>query len=82
MEAIRSPKIDKLAAEGVLFERAYCQQAICAPSRISLLTGQYPDTTGIYDLFTPLRSKHPDTMSLPRYFRERGAQIPARLMPK
>lgn len=72
VDYIRTPHIDALAARGTRFDRAYCQQAICAPSRISMLTGQYPDTTGIYDLFTPLRKKHPDAMSLPRYFRERG----------
>lgn len=72
IETIKTPNIDSLAARGTRFDRAYCQQAICAPSRISMLTGQYPDTTGIYDLFTPLRSKHLEAMSLPRYFRERG----------
>ena len=71
-EGIQSPHIDALAAEGVLFERAYCQQAICAPSRISMLSGQYPDSTGIDDLWTPLRKVLPDAMSMPRYFQERG----------
>jgi iduronate 2-sulfatase len=72
VEYIKSPSIDKLAAQGMRFDRAYCQQAICAPSRISMLSGQYPDTNGIYDLLTPLRRTHPDAMTLPRYFRERG----------
>ena len=72
VDYIQAPHMDALAAAGVLFERAYCQQGVCAPSRISMLSGQYPDTTGIYDLFTPLRSKHPDTMTLPRYFQARG----------
>ena len=71
-EYIESPKIDKLASEGVLFERAYCQQAICAPSRISMMTGQYPNTTGIFDLFTPVRRAIPDAMTMPRYFQEKG----------
>lgn len=69
---IKTPAIDKLASEGVLFERAYCQQALCGPSRISMLSGRYPYTTGITDLWTPLTKAHPDALSLPRYFKERG----------
>ncbi|MFG0254577.1 MAG: sulfatase [Rhodopirellula sp. JB053] len=72
VDSIKSPAIDKLASEGLLFERAYCQQALCAPSRISMMTGQYPDHTGICDLFTPLRKVDKTKMTLPRYFRERG----------
>lgn len=69
---IISPHIDTLAASGMVFTRAYCQQAVCAPSRISLLTGMRPDTTGIYDLKTPLRTKHPDMMTIPRWFKQHG----------
>ncbi len=49
-ELIKSPNIDKLAEQGVVFNKAYCQQAICAPSRISILTGLYPETFAIYDI--------------------------------
>ncbi|MGB7325410.1 MAG: sulfatase [Rubripirellula sp.] len=70
--SIQSPSIDKLASEGMLFERAYCQQGICAPSRASMLAGQYPDSLGIYDLWSPLRRTVPDAMSMPRYFKQRG----------
>lgn len=69
---IKSPNIDALASEGILFERAYCQQAICAPSRASMMAGQYPDTLGIYDLSSPLRRTIPNVMSMPRYFAKRG----------
>lgn len=69
---IQSPNIDALASAGVVFERAYCQQAICAPSRASMMAGQYPDTLGVYDLWSPLRRTIPNVMSLPRYFGERG----------
>lgn len=69
---IKSPNIDRLAAAGVVFDRAYCQQAICAPSRISMLSGQYPDTTGLFDLWTPLTKVYKDAMTMPRYFKERG----------
>lgn len=71
-ESIKSPSIDRLASEGVLFERAYCQQALCAPSRISMMSGLYPDHTGIVDLFTPLRSVDRKEATLPRHFHERG----------
>ena len=47
---VKSPNIDRLAARGVRFERAYCNQAVCAPSRNALLTGLRPQTLGIYDL--------------------------------
>lgn len=69
---VHSPNIDALARRGLLFERAYCQQAICAASRSSLMTGMRPDSTGIYDLNHPLRQTLPDAMSLPRFFREHG----------
>ena len=69
---IRSPHIDRLASEGILFERAYCQQAVCAPSRASLLTGLRPDTTGIYDLQHPVRETLPDVLTLPEYYRRHG----------
>jgi arylsulfatase A-like enzyme len=44
---VRTPNFDRLAAEGVRFSRAYCQDGICVPSRISIMTGQYPRTTGV-----------------------------------
>jgi len=69
---IVSPNIDRLAAEGLLFERAYCQQAVCAPSRASILSGCRPDTTRIYDLNTPLRKAMPDILSLPQHFKNNG----------
>ncbi|QEG22900.1 sulfatase [Mariniblastus fucicola] len=69
---IQSPNIDALATQGVLFKRAYCQQALCAPSRISMMSGMYPDTTGICDLWTPITKVMPDAMTMPRYFKQRG----------
>lgn len=70
--AVSSPRIDRLAAEGMVFEQAYCQQAVCAPSRSSVLSGCRPDTTGIYDLQTPLRQAMPGVLSLPEHFRRQG----------
>ena len=69
---ILSPSIDKLAGRGLLFERAYCQQAVCAPSRASLLTGTRPDTTRIYNLSTPVRKAMPKVLTLPQHFRSHG----------
>jgi arylsulfatase A-like enzyme len=49
-KVIKTPAIDRLAQEGVLFDRAYCQQAVCNPSRASLLTGMRPDSVKVWDL--------------------------------
>ncbi len=71
-EQMISPHIDRLANEGVAFRHAYCQQAVCAPSRASLLTGARPDTTTIYNLFTPVRKAMPDVLTLPEHFKKNG----------
>ncbi len=65
-----SPNMDALAREGVAFLHAYCQQAVCAPSRASLLTGLRPDTTTIYDLRHPVRQVMPDVLTLPEHFKK------------
>lgn len=63
-----TPNIDNLAKQGLLFHNAYCQQAVCAPSRMSLLTGKRPENLQIFDIQTPLRSKWPDMATLPGLF--------------
>lgn len=69
---VKSPNIDRLAERGVRFERAYCNQAVCAPSRNALLTGLRPQTLGIYDLGTNFRKAVPDAVTLPQYFKAHG----------
>ena len=69
---IHSPNIDRLASEGLLFERAYVQQAVCSPSRTSLLTGLRPDATQVWDLQTHFRDTVPDVVTLPQHFKQNG----------
>lgn len=70
--AAKTPQIDRLAASGVLFERAYCQQAVCSPSRSSILTGKRPDATKVWDLETHFRAALPDCVTLPQHFKANG----------
>jgi iduronate 2-sulfatase len=69
---IHSPNIDRLAQTGLLFDHAYCQEALCSPSRSSLLTGTRPDTTQVWDLKTHFRRALPDIVTLPQYFKNSG----------
>ncbi|PQO45100.1 sulfatase [Blastopirellula marina] len=69
---IHSPNIDRLAATGTVFKRAYCQQAVCSPSRTSLMTGLRPDSTGVYDLVTHFRKNVPDVVTLGQHFKQNG----------
>lgn len=68
----QTPNIDRLAGSGVLFERAYCQQALCNPSRASLLSGLRPDTLEIWNLTRGLRDVRPEITTLPQLFRREG----------
>lgn len=69
---MHTPNIDKLAASGMRFTNAYSQQAICTPSRISMLTGLRPATTNIYQLDDMLKEKAPGVISMPNAFKNKG----------
>ncbi|VGO15135.1 Choline-sulfatase [Pontiella desulfatans] len=71
-EIIQTPNIDRLAERGTVFLNTACQQALCGPSRASIMTGLYPDQTGVWDLETKMRDVDPDVLTLPQYFRQQG----------
>ncbi len=69
---ILSPNIDRLAQRGMLFGHAYCQQAVCNPSRASMLTGLRPATLRLWDLPTHFRERRPGAITLPAHFKAHG----------
>jgi len=69
---IHAPNLDRLAKRGVTFSNAYCQQAVCSPSRSSLLTGTRPDSTKVWDLETHFRKALPNVVTLPQLFKQNG----------
>ncbi|MCB0601178.1 MAG: sulfatase-like hydrolase/transferase, partial [Saprospiraceae bacterium] len=69
---IHTPNLDALAADGMVFRQAYCQAAVCAPSRASLMTGLRPDSTRVWHLGDKFRELHPDIVTMPQYFHQFG----------
>ena len=69
---VKTPHLDRLAAQGAILLQAHCQYPQCAPSRASVLTGRRPDTTKVYDVFSHFRPALPDVVTLPQLFRRHG----------
>jgi len=67
-----SPNIDKLADNGIVFNNAFCQSAVCNPSRASLMTGLRPNSNKVWDLWTDFRETVPEVTTLPQYFKNNG----------
>lgn len=72
-----TPGIDRLAKEGMAFQNCYVQQAVCGPTRASILTGMRPDKTKVWDLDTDFRQVNPNAVSIPEYFIRNGYESAA-----
>lgn len=73
----KTPNIDALASRSLRLDRAYCNQAVCAPSRNALMSGLRPQTLGIYDLATNFRKSRPDAVTVAQYFQKHGYRTEA-----
>ncbi|MFT5051327.1 MAG: iduronate 2-sulfatase, partial [Chlamydiales bacterium] len=71
-ERMHTPNLDSFAASSLRFTRAYCQQALCNPSRSSYLTGARPETTRIQGQKEVFRDTMPDVVTLPQHFKANG----------
>ncbi|UCC98004.1 MAG: sulfatase-like hydrolase/transferase [Phycisphaerales bacterium] len=69
---VKSPNIDRLASEGMLFENAYCMSPVCNASRTALFTGLRPDTTGVFSNSQDWRKMLGDIVTMPMHFRKHG----------
>lgn len=69
---VKTPNLDRLAQRGLLFERAYCQQAVCNSSRASIMTGRRVDSLRIWDLRTHFRDTVPKAVTLAEHFKNQG----------
>jgi iduronate 2-sulfatase len=68
----KTPNIDKLAKNSTVFNNNYCQQAVCAPTRASLMTGLRPDKTKVWDLQTLIRDKNPNALTIAQLLKANG----------
>ena len=68
----QTPNLDQLAARGLRFDLAYCNQAVCAPSRFTLMLGAHSTATGLYGLGHKLRRSMPEAVTMPQFFAQHG----------
>lgn len=68
----RTPHLDRLAKRGMRFDLAYCNQAVCAPSRFTLMLGSHSTSTGLYGLGNKLRDSLPEAVTMPQHFAKHG----------
>ena len=71
-EHIISPNLDKLAESSMVFDNAFCQEAVCTPSRAVVFTGQRPESVGVIHLRDHFRTKHPNILTLPQLLQKYG----------
>ena len=67
-----TPNMDALARRGMRFDMAYCNQAVCAPSRFTLMLGAHSTSTGLYGLGSHLRKAYPGAVTMPQHFAKHG----------
>ena len=70
--AAKTPNMDALARRGMRFDMAYCNQAVCAPSRFTLMLGSHSTSTGLYGLGSHLRKAYPGAVTMPQHFAKHG----------
>ena len=69
---IVTPAMDAFASQAMTFDRAFCQYPVCGPSRASMLSGLYPQSTGVLNNTDDIRNERPGTVSMPQFFRQNG----------
>ncbi|KAK5717608.1 hypothetical protein LTR17_015961 [Elasticomyces elasticus] len=75
---IKTPNLDKLAERSVVFDSAYCNSPLCAPSRMAMITGQLPSKIAAYDNASPIPE---DTPTYAHYLRKQGYELTADIYP-
>jgi iduronate 2-sulfatase len=71
-KTVSTPNIDRMAARGTVFTKAYTQWPVCGPSRASIMTSLRPEANGVLDLKTDVRAKNPNVLTLPQHFIAKG----------